>query len=266
MMTDLPDEPGYATPGKLELIWGEGFLSPGGPAEVARIVGTANLRGRTVLDLGCGLGGADVVLVTAHGAASVVGADVQPDLLHAAGLRAARLGLQGRIRYQHIEPGPLPFADGSFDAVFSKDALLHVADKQALYRDLFRTLRPGGMLLIGDWLRGPGQDIDALLSEFVAAAGHAFHMVTLPFIAECAAQAGFTDIETLDRGAWYLGEAQAELARLRGSLGTRFAADFGDQAVADEISFWEVLVRALDARAMAPGHLRAVKPAKTSVA
>jgi SAM-dependent methyltransferase len=259
-VTDLPDDPGYTGPGKLELIWGEGFMSPGGPAEVTRIVGPADLRGRVVLDLGCGLGGADVVLVTGHGAASVVGADVQDDLLHAAGNRAARLGLQDRIRYQPIVPGPLPFADGSFDAVFSKDALLHVADKPTLYRDLFRILRPGGLLLISDWLRGPGQDIDALLSEFVAAAGHAFHMVTLPHIAGCAAQAGFTDIETLDRGAWYLQEARSELARLRGSLGTRFATDFGDQALADEISFWEVLVRALEAGAMAPGHLRALKP------
>ena len=262
-MTDLPDHADYPIPGKLELIWGEGFMSPGGPAEVTRIVGAADLQGRAVLDLGCGLGGADVVLVTAHGAASVVGADVQPNLLQAAGQRAARLGLQDRISYQHILPGPLPFADGSFDAVFSKDALLHVPDKQALYRDLYRVLRPGGLLLIGDWLRGPGQGIDALLAEFVAAAGHAFHMVTLSSIAECAAQAGFDRIETTDRGAWYLDGARSELVRLRGSLGIRFAADFGDQATADEIGFWQVLVRALEAQAMAPGHLRARKPVMT---
>ena len=33
------DDPGYPDPGKLELIWGEGFLSPGGPAEVANSLG-----------------------------------------------------------------------------------------------------------------------------------------------------------------------------------------------------------------------------------
>ncbi len=260
-MNDLVDDRDYTGPGKLELIWGEGFMSPGGPAEVARIVGTADLRGLEVLDIGCGLGGADVVLVTDFGAASVIGADVQPDLLQAACLQAARLGLQSRIRYQQIAPGPLSFADSSFDAVFSKDALLHVSDKQAVYRDIFRVLRPGGLLLIGDWLRGPGHNIDALLSEFVAASGHAFHMVTLPYIAECAALAGFAQIETLDRGAWYLEEARSELLRLRGSLGIRFVADFGDPALADEIGFWEVLVRAVEAQAMRPGHLRASKPA-----
>ncbi len=259
-MDQTSDDPDYAHPGKLELIWGEGFMSPGGPDEVGRIVGPSDLHGRAVLDLGCGLGGADVALVTKHGAGSVLGADVQADLLHKATQRAARLGLQDRIQYQRITPGPLPFADASFDAVFSKDALLHVADKPALYHELFRVLRPGGHLLISDWLRGPGQNTDALLAEFVVAAGHGFHMVTLPHIAECAAQAGFTKIETLDRGNWYLGEAQAELARLQSTLGTQFAADYGDQALADEISFWQVLVRATATQAMSPGHLRAVKP------
>lgn len=259
-MSDLEADRDYPQPGKLELIWGEGFMSPGGPAEVGRIVGSTNLDGCVVLDLGCGLGGADVVLVTEHGAGSVVGADVQPDLLDKAAQRAARLGLQDRIQYQRIAPGLLPFADASFDAVFSKDALLHVPDKPALYRELFRVLRAGGHLLISDWLRGPGQNTDALLAEFVAAAGHGFHMVTLPEIATCAAEAGFSQIETLDRGMWYLGEARAELSRLQGTLGTKFAADFGDQALADEISFWQVLVRATAAQAMCPGHLRAVKP------
>lgn len=259
-MNDTQIDTDYPDPGKLELIWGEGFMSPGGPAGVGRIVGDADLQGRSVLDVGCGLGGADAVLVTDHGAASVVGVDVQPSLLHSAAQRAQRLGLRDQIRYQQIAPGPLPFADASFDTVFSKDALLHVEDKQTLYRDLFRVLRPGGLLLISDWLRGPGLNIDALLAEFVAAAGHAFHMVSLPHVADCARQAGFVAVTTLDRGAWYLQEARAELSRLNSDLGRPFAASYGEQALADEIGFWEVLVRAVEGRAMSPGHLRAMKP------
>ena len=38
----------------LQAIWGEGFLSPGGPDEVARLIGTVDLRGLAVLDIGCG--------------------------------------------------------------------------------------------------------------------------------------------------------------------------------------------------------------------
>ena len=42
-------------------------------------------------------------------------------------------------------PGPLPFTDASFDVVFSKDALLHVPDKDALFAEIFRVLKPGGV-------------------------------------------------------------------------------------------------------------------------
>lgn len=41
----------------LEEIWGQGFLSPGGPEEVARVVGVHDFKGKSVLDIGCGAGG-----------------------------------------------------------------------------------------------------------------------------------------------------------------------------------------------------------------
>ena len=61
----------------------------------------------------------------------------------------------------------------------------------------------------------------------------------------------------------YLGEATAELARLRGSLGVEFVRAWGEEAAADEIGFWEVLVESLGAGAVRPGHVRARKPGLT---
>ena len=49
----------------LQLVWGEGFLSPGGPAEGARILEGSDIRGTRVLDIGCGLGAIDLLLVQA---------------------------------------------------------------------------------------------------------------------------------------------------------------------------------------------------------
>ncbi len=44
----------------LEAVWGEGFLSPGGAEEVARVIGSHRLTGLSVLDIGCCAGGVDV--------------------------------------------------------------------------------------------------------------------------------------------------------------------------------------------------------------
>jgi len=258
----VTDASGYSREetGRLELIWGNGFLSPGGPGEVARIVGGHDVTGCAVLDIGSGTGGAAVSLVADHGAGSVVGVDVQAELVALATSRAEAAGLDGRVRHRVIVPGPLPFADESFDVVFSKDAIIHVQDKLALYAEAFRVLRPGGRLLVGDWLRGDDGDLTSQVEAFVDAAGHGFAMASLRETGEIVERAGFADVELEDRGRWYLGEAAAELERLRGELWAEFLFRWGEEAARAEIEFWEVLVSSLATGALGPGHVRARKP------
>jgi SAM-dependent methyltransferase len=259
---DHIQDPGYpeGAAGRLEMIWGEGFLSPGGVAEVSRILGGRDVEGCDVLDIGSGAGGADVVLVQEHGAGTVTGIDVESRLVDRATERAKRLGLGDRISYQLVEPGPLPLPDASFDVVFSKDSIIHIRDKEQLFSEALRMLRPGGLLLVSDWLRGDGAALAHQVQTFIVAAGHDFAMVSLRDTREIVERLGFTGVETEDRHAWYLEEATAELERLRGPLGVELVRTWGEEAAVDEIGFWEVLVETLRAGALRPGHVRATKP------
>jgi phosphoethanolamine N-methyltransferase len=246
---------------RLQLIWGDGFLSPGGAREVVRILRGADLDGATVLDIGSGAGGADIELVRAHGAAAVVGVDVQRELVELAASRAADEGLGESIEYELVDPdAPLPFADATFDAVFTKDAIIHVADKEALYADAYRVLRPGGRLFVSDWLRGAARELDDEVRRFVEAAGHGFVMISLAETERIVESVGFSDVESEDRRAWYLGEATAELRRLRGGMRAVFVQRWSEDVAQAEIAFWEVLVASLRSGALAPGHIRATKP------
>lgn len=244
----------------LEAIWGEGFLSPGGRDEVARVIGDHDIAGSAVLDIGCGAGGIDVALVAAHGAGFVTGIDVEdPVLTHARAL-VSREGLTGRIGLVKVVPGPLPFPPGSFDVVFSKDSIVHIPDKHTLMAEVFRVLRPGGRFLASDWLIGHDGPPSPLMAEYIAAEGLDFGMASPARYRDAMAAAGFTDVEVISRNAWYRQTARAELERLRGPVGAAAAAVVGQDFVDQNIGIWERMIPVLDLGEHCPTHLRAVKP------
>jgi cyclopropane fatty-acyl-phospholipid synthase-like methyltransferase len=86
----------------LQFIWGEGFLSPGGPDEVAEMVAGIDLTGKRVLDVGSGLGGVDILLAIRHGAAVVVGIDVELQVVESARALIASKGLTERVTFEQV--------------------------------------------------------------------------------------------------------------------------------------------------------------------
>lgn len=242
------------------LLWGDGFFSPGGAGEVARILEGVDLVGRRVLDIGCGVGGVDVLLARDHGAAHVVGVDVEQMQVDLARRRAERECLSDRLEFECIAPGPLPFADCSFDVVFSKDAIIHVDDKASLCAEVFRVLRPGGMFLAGDWLKRIEGALSTGLCDWVQKMGLTFHLETLESMGRRLRQAGFVDVVLRDRHAWYREVGRNELSRMRGPLYPELVAAIGAEPTDEDIVCWEAMVRVLDDGDFGPGHFRGRKP------
>lgn len=104
------------------IVWGEGWMSPGGDGEVASVVEGIDLSGRTILDIGSGLGGPSVALAANHGAGKIVSIDVQAEQAERSRQLATKRGVSDRITYEIVEPGPFPFVGASFDVVFSMGA------------------------------------------------------------------------------------------------------------------------------------------------
>jgi SAM-dependent methyltransferase len=259
---DPQPESNYAEDGvsQLEIIWGDGFLSPGGVDEVDLIVTGAGVEGAVVLDIGCGTGGAALALAAGHRARSVVGIDIEGYVVDEASRRAGARGMTDQVRFLRVEPGPLPFPDESFDVVFSKDAIVHVSDKDALYAEAFRVLRPGGRLRVGDWLRGEGSELDTLVDEFIRSSGEDFYMQTLGQLCDVVTSVGFVDVDGLDRCEWYHLQAREELAQLREQLHEPFIARLGPDTYSATIEFWQILVDSTQRGVLRPGHVRARKP------
>ena len=163
----------------LQWMWGDGYLAPGGPEEVAEMLKGLSIKGADVVDIGCGLGVIAVLLTEQYEAGSVVGIDVEAHLIEQSTARAVAAGLNNRIRFQLVEPGPLPLEDDSLDVVFSKDAIVHMPDKVAFYREALRVLRPGGLMVGSDWLRGDEATLTANAQNWLDFVHLDFKMMSL---------------------------------------------------------------------------------------
>jgi ubiquinone/menaquinone biosynthesis C-methylase UbiE len=102
--------------------------------------GLGELAGKRVLDFGCGHGMAAVVL--ARQGASVTAFDLSPRYLGEARRRAGANGVG--VDFVQADGARLPFADGSFRAIWG-NAILHHLDLEIAARELFRVLQPGGV-------------------------------------------------------------------------------------------------------------------------
>jgi ubiquinone/menaquinone biosynthesis C-methylase UbiE len=245
----------------LQTLWGDGFLSPGGAAEVAYLLEGTDIAGCRVLDIGCGLGAVDELLVTRHGARSVLGVDVDPGLLATMAQRIARAGLAGKITALRVAAGPLPLVDGSFDVVFSKDAIVQIPDKAAVFADAYRVLCSGGRLIASDWLRGGSGAYSAEMLEFFRLEGIAYNMANMAETTAALARVGFVEIEARDRHQWYRDLARRELAALAGELRPLVTARIGSERTEHFVNNWRQLVLVLERGELRPAHLKARKPA-----
>lgn len=103
-----------------------------------------------VLEVGCGAGGCAVYLAQTVGA-EVTGLDVNENGIRNAEELARSNGLAARVQFTCLNAGDrLPFADGSFDAVFANDAMCHIPHRLETLREWRRVLQPEGRMLFTD--------------------------------------------------------------------------------------------------------------------
>jgi ubiquinone/menaquinone biosynthesis C-methylase UbiE len=133
-----------------------GGLGTQGSLALARLAGLG--PGMEVLDLGSGLGGAARALATTFDC-RVTGLDLTAECVRAANALTARVGLDDRVTFRQGNALDLPFADGSFDVVWTEQFAMHVADKERLYSQVHRVLRSGGRLAMREFLAGLVQPI-----------------------------------------------------------------------------------------------------------
>ena len=125
------------------------FHARGLPAtkELAELAGIEH--GMKVLDAGSGLGGPARFLAETYDC-EVVGVDLTPSFVTIAEMLTERTGLQDKVSFQVGDLTALPFADASFDVVWTQHVVMNIHAARPLYREIRRVLKPGGKFAFYD--------------------------------------------------------------------------------------------------------------------
>lgn len=111
-----------------------------------------------LLDVGSGVGGTSRCLAREIGC-RVTGIDLTDEYCRAATLLTAKIGLTDLVDFRQGDATHLPFEDNAFDVVWTEHVAMNIPDKQRLYREMHRVVKPGGTLAIYDILAGPSAPV-----------------------------------------------------------------------------------------------------------
>jgi len=180
-----------------DAVW-ESAAAVGNPFKLGEIH-----SGETVLDVGCGAG-ADVcvaaLLVGNRGKA--IGVDCTPAMINKA-QRNAQLAELNNTSFYVADINDLAIANNTVDVVISNGAINLSENKEKVFQELYRVLKPGGRLQVADMIREsdtcPASDINANAdSDNESWADCVQGTLPVNKLLEIITDAGFTDVELVE--------------------------------------------------------------------
>jgi tocopherol O-methyltransferase len=158
-----------ASSGLWEQVWGEhmhhGYYGATGNEKkdrrqaqidlIEELLKWAEVRqAEQIIDVGCGIGGSSLYLAEKFNA-HATGITLSPVQASRATERAEEAGLAAAVQFQVADALDMPFADETFDFVWSMESGEHMPDKEKFLAECYRVLKPGGTFLMATWCHRP---------------------------------------------------------------------------------------------------------------
>lgn len=222
---------------RYEKIFGRGFVSTGGLETTEEIVAMLTLKpGQKVLDVGCGIGGSGFYMVK-NFKVEVLGVDLSQNMIDI-GKQRAKEFKDDKVEFAVADITTADYAPESFDVIYSRDTILHIADKEALFKNFLKWLKPGGELLISDYCRGVNE-----LSEQMKAyvAKRHYNLLTPADYGKLLEKVGFVDVKAIDNTERFVEVLRSERKRFETDKEI-FLKDFKKEDFEYLIEDWETKI------------------------
>jgi len=219
------DQQQYSRNGILryEKIFGEDFVSTGGITTTTEFVSKLGLNENSyVLDVGCGIGGSAFLMRRDYGA-KVLGFDLSNNMVDIAQERLQNHGLD-KVDFEIKDATQVDFPEGTFDVIYSRDTILHIADKLSLFKNFFKWLKPGGKLMITDYCCTADEwspDYRAYVEQ------RGYNLLSVVDYGKTISDAGFSNVQAIDKTDDFINILSDELVKFE-QIKEDFIKEFTD--------------------------------------
>lgn len=172
--------------------------------------------GSKVLDIGCGIGGPARFFAAERGWI-VEGIDLTAEYVEVAKALSRRVGMADAVSFRQASATALPFADATFDGAYMLHVGMNIADKRAVFAEVRRVLKPGGVLGIYDAMRESDGPFTYPVPWSSQPATN--HIDTAEAYRSTLAGAGFTVIKERNRRDFALQSMQQRVAQAGQPIG-----------------------------------------------
>ncbi|KAJ6644490.1 Phosphoethanolamine N-methyltransferase 3 [Pseudolycoriella hygida] len=244
---------------RYEYIFGKTFVSTGGKQTTEEFVELLDLKtGSKVLDIGCGIGGSSFHMARLF-KANVHGVDLSANMVSIA--NEYRLEMEDSVRenvtFEVSDITQKTFQPETFDVIYSRDSILHIQNKDELFTNCFKWLKPGGTLMISDYCRGDKDEHSHDFIQYVNDRG--YFLLSVNEYGNLLQKVGFANVEADDKTGQFIDILKDELKRFKeGKKG--FLQQFEEHDFDYIVSGWEAKLVRCAAGDQAWGLFTAKKP------
>lgn len=248
---------------RYEKVFGLDFLSSGGLESTIKFCTELDknynvfFENMKVLDVGTGLGGSAFYMARNFNA-SVLGIDLSLNMIEIACEKNEKYKYKN-VRFEVSDCTLRDFSENSFDFIYSRDTILHIQDKPALFQKFYKWLKPGGKLFISDYCAGEKSAWTDEFTKYVASRGYDLH--TPAGYGELIKKAGFSTVVATDSTAYWKELLLNELAKVTKGHKVReeILSKFNEEDLAALEAGWLAKIKRVDEGCQKWGSFYGVK-------